>query len=134
MRTAKLGCTYDLPTEVQLRYMIRADVTGTNRDRYSKGVNDSNIGQYLDYSSNPDSQIQPVGQKYLNAFGIELGNVRKISKDLSSPAYPHWGQSMLGGSWNDDAYCSDSSVRNCEYAGRRTGTAGFSVIRICDDL
>jgi formylglycine-generating enzyme required for sulfatase activity len=29
-----LGCTYDLPTDPQLHYLIRADVAGNNQDPY----------------------------------------------------------------------------------------------------
>lgn len=73
--------TYDLPTLEQVQYSISADVTGDNWDNFSKGVTNKNADQYVTHKENSGGQIQPVGHKRLNEFGIELGNVYKISKD-----------------------------------------------------
>lgn len=125
------GCTYDLPTDKQLHYDIRADVTGTNQDIYSAGVNGTNVNDYVTHWGNSNRQIQPVGQKTLNGFGLELGNIWKMSKDLYDSAHPEWGRSVRGGSWGNDVSLAKSGNRNYAIAGNRGDRMGFSLVRTC---
>lgn len=135
LKVAKTGCTYDLPTDSQLHYMIRGDQTGTNPDLYSAGVTDANVNDYVTHwgNSGPEGQkqIQPVGQKTLNAFGIELGNVWKMSKDLYDPTYATWGRSVRGGTWDGGVNGARSDIRLGANAGFRNGSMGFSLVRTC---
>jgi hypothetical protein len=135
--TAKLGCTYDLPTDPQLWAAIRGDVTGEDQSPYSKGVTHLNVKEYVTYSENSDTdgtgkKIQPVGLKKLNAFGIELGNVIKITKDLRTPDLPIRTQRIRGASWS-----SERSLVNSDYeflgilVGNRNSFVGFALVRNC---
>jgi hypothetical protein len=145
MKTAKLECTYDLPTDIQLHYMIRADATGDRTAPYSIGqggvdVDDTNVDDYLTHWNNSNGTIQPVGLKKLNAFGIELGNVWKVSKDLYKHLHERtrgsWplGRSMRGGSWhNIVTSAAKSDVRRMAQTGSsgRRDNIGFSLVRSC---
>jgi formylglycine-generating enzyme required for sulfatase activity len=124
-------CTYDLPTDSQLHYMIRADREGTNQDRFSAGVTDTNVKEYVTYFGNSNRQIKPVGGKFLNKFGIELGNVWKMSKDIYIPTRPDWGRSIRGGSWSSFAHHAESGNRSSANVGYRFGRMGFSLVRTC---
>ena len=130
-KTASMGCTYDLPDDPQLWYTIRADVTGTNTDLYSTGVNAQNVNEYVTYVDNSNQQIQPVGQKKFNAFGIELGNVQKISKTPYDPADPNWGRSVRGGGWSYADFYAESDYRHNMSIGSRDDDMGFSLVRTC---
>jgi formylglycine-generating enzyme required for sulfatase activity len=129
-KTKKLGCTYDLPSDKQLWYMIRGDVTGTNQDFYSAGVTDQNVNDYVTHAENSNGQIQPVGNKRPNAFGIELGNVAKMSKDIFDPANPYLGRSTRDHSWSHtiDGNSADSGF---VYAGYLRDFIGISLVRTC---
>jgi formylglycine-generating enzyme required for sulfatase activity len=136
-REQATGCVYDLPTDQQLWYLIRGDVTGQNRDLYSAGVIAANVNEFVTYygNSNPDgtgNQIQSVGNKTSNRFGIELGNVWKMSKDLHSPAQRSHGRSIRGGGWNNDINFAESGVRSSAYAGYRFDYVGLALVRSCN--
>ena len=128
--TASQRCTYDLPTDQQLHYRNRGDVTGQNQDRYSTGVTEQNVDDYVTHYGNSNGQIQPVGIKLPNAFGVELGNVWVMSKDLYN-----WGQYVRGGSWGHDVSTAGSGVRNNAYVSAhvsvRAPYMGFALVRIC---
>ena len=131
------GCHYDLPTSAQLKYTQRGDVTGENKDKYSKGVTDTNVDEYVTYYGNSNKpgpkvrQIQPVGHKKLNEFGIELGNVWKISKDMYDPAHSEWGRAACGGSWYSSASYASSGRRFDAGVGDRGSNDGFALLRTC---
>lgn len=125
------GCTYDLPTDHQLWYMLRADMSGRNTDRYSHDVTESNIDHYVTHLGNSNGQIQPIGQKRLNGFGIELGNVIKITKDIFDSSRPQLGRVSRGGSWNSDRQFHGSNYRYPRLLGDRNNQVGFSLVRIC---
>jgi hypothetical protein len=122
-RTAALGCTYDLPTDAQLWASIRADSDGTNQDPYSKGVTAQNVNEYVTYMANSYGQMQPVGSKRLNGFGIELGNALKLSKN----------NTVRGGAWNSPAYQAQSNFKNdLSITGlTRHPTIGFTLVKTC---
>ena len=85
----------------------------------------------MTYSENSNEQIQSVGQKRLNAFGIELGNVWKMSKELFILAQPTLGRSVRGGSWNHDVSDAGSGYRLDANAGYRNGYIGLALVRTC---
>ena len=131
------GCHYDLPTFAQLRYTQRADATGENKDKYSKGITDKNVDEYVTHygnSNKPDPkvrQIQPVGHKKLNEFGIELGNVWKISKGMYHPVNSEWGRAACGGGWCFNASSASSEERIYANVGYRHSNVGFALLRTC---
>ena len=138
-KTALTKCTYDLPDNHQLWYSIRGDVTGENQDPYSLNVTDENVNQYITHSGNSGRQIQSVGRKDAfgefvikkNEFGIELGNVWKMSKTIFDPAHPEWGRSIRGGSWYNFVDFAESVGRYFAGTGYRNDHMGFSLLRTC---
>jgi formylglycine-generating enzyme required for sulfatase activity len=133
-------CIYDLPTDHQLWYLDRADVSGKNTAEYSVAkdkqgnlidVTDANVDEYMTYSGNSNGKIQPVGGKKLNAFGIERGNVSKMSKDLFDSTEPTWGRSVRGGSCVSVLSCTRSQFSCRAFAGDRGEWIGFSLVRTC---
>ena len=130
-REAGTNCTYDLPTDKELWYLIRADVTGQNRDLYSNGVTAQNVNDYLTHAGNSNNQVQPVGHKWTNAFGIELGNVWKISKEDYDPTEPALGRAIRGGSCANDVSFAKSRFRGSAGAGNRVDDMGFALVRTC---
>jgi formylglycine-generating enzyme required for sulfatase activity len=132
-KTQGLGCTYELPTINQLHYMIRADVTGENTDKYSLGVTDANVDEYVTHIGNSNRKIQPVGVKTPNAFKIELGNVSSISR---SPDFDSdnqlWGRKAIGGSYSTLLTQAQSDHRSGVMAGDPRSDSGFSLVRKCN--
>ena len=137
-KTSSTKCTYDLPTDDQLWYSIRGDVTGEDDHPYSLSVTDDNVDQYVTHNGNSDGQIQPVGKKNVqgedaikkNAFGIELGNVWKLSKNVSHFGH-HFGRFTRGGSWNDQVNLAQSDRRMIAFSGDRNSDTGLSLTRKC---
>jgi hypothetical protein len=143
-KTAGFGhrCVYDLPTDSQLHYMIRGDREGTNTDRYSKGVTFWNSDEYLNYAHWPFPFLQyhmdPVGVKRKNAFGIELGNIFKVTK---TPSTKWRGQVTRGGCFGKISAFSESDRtdilvdRTTLYNGTQvpgsSGWVGFQLVRTC---
>lgn len=130
-RAQDTGCTYHLPSFNQQRYSIRADVTGNNRDKYSKGVTDTNANEYVIYWDNSNHQIQSVGQKKLNAFGIEFGNVWKISSDLIDKMDPRRGRAVCSGDWIRVIPNGLSVLLDTTLVGYRFPHVGFDLVRHC---
>jgi formylglycine-generating enzyme required for sulfatase activity len=136
-KTAKLGCTYDLPTDPQLWATIRGDISGENRDPYSAGVTEANVDDYLTHEGNSNTdgigpKIQPIGRKKLNSFGIELGNIWKMSKDIYDSVHPNWGRSKRGGGWFDSKVNMRSDNRSgLSFPGVRYTHVGFTLVRKC---
>jgi hypothetical protein len=124
-RTAPLGCSFDLPTDAQLWASIRADMDGTNQDPYSKGVTEQNVNDYVTHQLNSSGQMQPVGLKIPNGFGIELGNVWKLSKDGT----------IRGGAWSNSVYQARSAFKNhLSVPGiTRHPSIGFVLLKTCLD-
>ena len=68
---------------------------------------------------NPDElrtiQIQPVAQKKLNAFGIELGDELRVSKDFWGISEIYWGRidpsARRGSAIQFDGYVYDEDRR-----------------------
>lgn len=130
-KDSKSYCTYDLPTDDQLWYSIRGDVTGTNTDPYSAGVTDQNVNDYVTHWENSDQQIQRVGRKAANRFEVELGNVWKMSKALYDSEHPKWGRSVRGGGWRSCVSLAGSGICIPADSGYRCVSVGFSLVRTC---
>ncbi len=144
-KTAGLGCVYDLPTDPELWYLIRGDVSGKSTARYSLGVaggsssgiervvllNDENVDDYITHEGNSSGRLRPVGLKRVNAFGLELGNVWKLSKDPYYVSQPKVGRTARGGCWFFDLSCASSHYKTIAYAGDRQDFIGFSLVRRC---
>ena len=136
-KTGGLSCIYDLPTDHQLEYLHRADPTGLSRDRYSAGVTNANVNDYVVHRGNSDTgfghQIQPVGLKKPNAFGVDiLGNVWTMSKDLYSSERPALGRSARGGSWTNRVDDAEVDFSRQAVAGYRFNNMSFSLVRRCE--
>jgi formylglycine-generating enzyme required for sulfatase activity len=143
-REAASGCTYDLPTDAQLHYLIRADVTGMNHDRYSAGVTKANVDEYITsynnsnhrqgaplkrfestyshllgygWQINSSTRLQTVGQKRLNRFGYELGNVSKLTKEGT----------FRDSDWGNSPQPSDAVLPDFT----RGDVQSFSLVRTC---
>ncbi len=140
-RTQLYRCIYDLPTDQQLWYMIRADVTGRSLAPFGL-AGDSTVGalvdiryenadDYIFHEGNSRERIQPIGSKRANAFGIELGNVWKMSKDPFTTPQGSYGRVARGGSWFFDLSCAESSYRTIVYPGDRQDFVGLSLVRTC---
>jgi hypothetical protein len=128
-KVAYSGCTYDLPTEEQLMYAMRGDVTGQNTDPYSSGVTINNRLDYITCRENAQDSIQPNGRKLRNSFGIELGNVERMSKSPFSPSFT--GRFALGGAWNEEGRSAELIYRGTETPGVYSPGIGISLIRKC---
>lgn len=125
------GCSYKLPNDKQLWYTNRGDPTGENQDKYSKGVTAHNVNEYVTHSENSNGQVQPVGQKRLNAFGVELGNVWKMSSDLYDTSHRNLGRSIRGGSCASVLSLAESGPPKIANAGNRYFNMGFGLVRTC---
>jgi hypothetical protein len=92
-------------------------------------VTDQNVNEYVTHGGNSNGQIQPVGRKEirLNAFGIELGNIWKMSKSLLAPR----ARSVRGGSWLYNVLSARSDVSSSTDAGDRRSNLGFALVRQC---
>ena len=126
-----------MPAFAQLQYIQRGDVTGKNNDTYSKGVTEKNVDEYVTHygnSNKPDPkvhQIQPVGHKKLNEFGIELGNVWEISKNIYDSKHPELGRAAYGRSWRYNASSSSFGKLIGAGVGDRDSYFGFVLLRLC---
>jgi hypothetical protein len=140
-RTHLYSCTYELPTDHQLWYMIRADQSGKRLAHFSLVLDsesgdrieltEQNAHDYIIHEGNSQGRVQPVGLKKPNAFGIELGNVWKMSRDPFSPDSRQLGRAARGGSWFFDLSCAESDYRTIIYPGDRQDFVGFSLVRNC---
>ena len=135
---APTGCRYNLPSDLQVWYMIRADETGLNTDPYSSGITEDNVDQYITYWGSFNGgcigpvkcELQPVGKKMRNRFGIELGNAWRLSTDLFDPAVPKASTTVRGGCYNSGKNRIESDLRSYS-AGEYRCATGFSLIRTC---
>jgi len=122
---------YRLPTEAQWEYACRA---GTETPRYYHEVN-----AIAWYDANSNSQPQPVGQKWPNAWGLYdmLGNVwewcqdghRTYTADAAvdpiGPTDAGANRVFRGGSWYNSAQHVRAAYRNGNHPGYRIDYLGF---------
>jgi len=128
---ADSGCEYSLPTEYQLKYMIRGDQTGKNKDPYSMGVTDENVREFIhfcDPKAKAKCKLQPVGQKLPNAFKIELGNVSRLFMESADMEFQVFS---LGGSWKRTLIDCRSRSTLFHHHEEGNDEMGFSLIRNC---
>jgi formylglycine-generating enzyme required for sulfatase activity len=129
---------YSLLTEAQWEYACRA---GSSAE-YGFGSNTRQLGNYAWYVANAKSQVQPVGQKQPNAWGLyDLhGNVLEWVEDWfgaysaeaqTNPSGPKLGSKRVvrGGSWFSVAADCRSSFRSSYSSGLRDCFLGFRLAR-----
>lgn len=69
-------CEYVVASPEQIRYAEIADQTGEYKGNYSHGVTEENVNQYVArYGSVGGIYVWTVGEKKLNKFGIEVGQL-----------------------------------------------------------
>jgi formylglycine-generating enzyme required for sulfatase activity len=135
---------YRLPTEAEWEYACRA-CTST-RFSYGDDPGYTNLTNYAWYVDNSDGQLQPVGQKLPNPWGLYdmHGNVFEWCQDwyevypgsiTLDPQGPEtgWGRVIRGGRWS----FWDAHAQNCRSAARGVvhpdgsyGTVGFRTVLV----
>ena len=123
-----------LPTEAEWEYACRAGCV----NEYCFGDDDKSLGEYAWYGSNSNGQLQTVGQRKPNTWGLHdmHGNVWEWCEDwygeyderqTTDPQGPSNGSNRVtrGGSWwNSAGYCR-SAYRHGNGPANRWGDYGF---------
>jgi formylglycine-generating enzyme required for sulfatase activity/WD40 repeat protein len=136
----KEGKAYGLPTEAQWEYSCRAG----SRTKFSFGDDDQQMPEYGWFSSNANNQVQPVGQKKPNAWGLYdmHGNVFEWTADYygedyyqnspkADPTGPATGgvRILRGGAWYYGVIDGRSAYRRRTHGpDHRHTTIGFRVV------
>ena len=130
--------TFRLPTEAEWEYACRAG----SKTLYSFGDDEAALGDYAWYDANSVAQLQPVGQKKPNAWGLYdmHGNVTEFCADWLSGPYPptaaidpkalptgNQRRVCRGGSWLDKPQRCWSAARSCLVPSAAWGNAGLRV-------
>jgi formylglycine-generating enzyme required for sulfatase activity len=138
--------TYDLPTDSELDYMMRGDVSGLRPASYTvvkdeQGnlieVTNENRDEYVIHSGNSDTdgagpKLQPVDSKKPNAFGLHiLGNVRRMSKTYTNQSCIVYGLVTRGGSFTSDVNYVRSHFRQTAKYDEDFNEVGFTLVRRC---
>jgi formylglycine-generating enzyme required for sulfatase activity len=136
----KTSKAYRLPSEGEWEYAARAGSDAA----YFFGPNDSNIDTYGWYKNNSSSQVQRVGRKSPNVFGLHdmSGNVSEWTSDCKNGNYsgaPNDGSSWLsgdcservlrGGAWDDISANLKSAARTFGPVGSSSKTIGIRLAR-----
>ena len=129
---------YRLPTEAEWEYAARAGTTS----KYSFGNSTNDLEDYAWYNKNSGYQIQPVGRKSPNTWGLfdMQGNVWEWVQDWygnypSGSVTDHAGTSLgsfrvnRGGSWSSKAFSCRSANRGYDYPDKRSNYVGFRLVR-----
>jgi hypothetical protein len=135
----KEGKEYRLPTEAQWEYSCRAG----SRTKFSFGNDDQQMPDYGWFAINANNQVQPVGQKKPNAWGLYdmHGNVFEWTADYYAedyyqnspkvdPAGPATGGARIlrGGAWYYGVIDGRSAYRRRVHGpDHRHPTIGFRV-------
>ena len=138
------GGKFALPTEAQWEYACRAGST----TGYCFGDGEAGLDEYAWYAANSGGNVQPVGGKKPNAWGLYdmHGNVWEWCQDwydkeyyaksaTDDPAGPPHGEGRVerGGSWNDSAKGCRSANRSNLGPGDRGGNLGLRVTQLPAD-
>jgi len=130
---------YRLPTEAEWEYACRAESV----QRFSFGDDATELSSYGWYADNSNLELQPVGQKQPNGWGLHdmHGNVYEWVFDrfgvdyyevapTDDPRGPETGGSrvMRGGSFNSEADGCRSAHRGSYIDGFSSLTIGFRLI------
>lgn len=131
------GFRYNLPTEAQFEYVMRAGTTGAFAGE---------AGDLGWYGPNSERRTHPVGQKAANPFGVyDLhGNVQEWTQDVYAGDYsgvPTDGSArtvgdepvrrvIRGGSWIDDQKYFRSAWRVSRPPDDRNEYDGFRLVRV----
>ncbi len=121
----KSGQIYRLPTEAEWEYACRA---GTDT-KWSFGDDEKELEKYAWYSKNSESKTHPVGEKLPNPWGLYdmHGNVWEWCEDWYDKDKDT--KVLRGGSWNDLAFRTRSSLRLRYYPAYRNFNRGFRLLR-----
>ena len=112
---------YRLPTEAEWEHACRADTSGS---RYAP------LDNIAWYRGNSDGQIQDVGGKQPNAWGLYdmLGNVWEWCWDLYDPEAYGTYRVLRGGGWFDEPWSCRASVRRRSHPTLRIDDVGFRIV------
>jgi formylglycine-generating enzyme required for sulfatase activity len=112
---------YRLPTEAEWEHACRADTSGP---RYAP------LDDIAWYRGNSDGQIQDVGGKQPNAWGLYdmLGNVWEWCWDLYDPEVYGTYRVLRGGGWFDEPWSCRASVRRRSHPTLRIDDVGFRIV------
>jgi formylglycine-generating enzyme required for sulfatase activity len=135
----KAGYLYRLPTEAEWEYACRAE----SPDDFCFGNDVDRLGEYAWYNKNSENQLQPVGAKQANNWGLHdmHGNVWEWCQDwhgnystdmMVDPAGPSDGslRVLRGGCWLLSSQHARSAYRNRNSPGYRDFYLGFRVAAV----
>ena len=126
--SAQTGRAYRLPSDAEWEYCFRAG----SETAYCFGDDEGDLGRYAWYSSNSNGNVQPVGEKLPNKFGLYdmHGNVCEWCLDWYAKKLP-------GGSVTDPAGPSEGTNRvvrgGCWFLDEQVCRSAFRVKRGPDD-
>jgi len=128
-----------LPTEAEWEYACRAE----SPDDFCFGNDVDRLGEYAWYNKNSENQLQPVGAKQANNWGLHdmHGNVWEWCQDwhgnystdmMVDPAGPSDGslRVLRGGCWLLSSQHARSAYRNRNSPGYRDFYLGFRVAAV----
>lgn len=123
----KTGKSYRLPTEKEWEYVARA---GTSSEwKWSFGNDEIELKKYAWYYENSNEKTHKVGLKLANPWGVHdmHGNVWEWTEDWYDSDKD--SKVLRGGSWSNDAFYSQSAVRNFRSPTFRSYFDGFRLLR-----